>query len=137
MVENIEQLYQTIADLIVDNVPEEGWVDAKVKAVFHPGSISLRSDYMSTSRGGRRSFDSDKGFEMFQAFRDMRKLFKDAGKPLWGRAVFYLEPDGKFKMDFDYDDCDENGNAIYDSEKWLAEQDEWGKSVTQPGKKQE
>lgn len=116
MIPGIEQFYQRIADAMVGEIPEE-WISATYMATFFPGSSMYEAEYVGKRDGKARSLSPEDDGD--RAFRELRKLFKEAGKHPWGRAVFTILPSGKFDMKFDYDHCDEQGNAIHDSEEQM------------------
>jgi len=95
MIEGIEKYYQTIANAMNDAIPEE-WTSASITAIFYEDSITFRAEYTRSTDGKIRSFETT--MESDRAFRDLRKLFKASGKPVWGQAVFNLTYDGKFNM---------------------------------------
>jgi hypothetical protein len=83
-------------------------------AIFFSDSIKFFGEYTTldhrlkgfgTTRDGQR------------AFRELRQKFADAGQPLWGQATFEMNAEGKFKMNWGYEDCDENGDTIFDEER--------------------
>ncbi|MBL8816783.1 MAG: hypothetical protein JNL58_12185 [Planctomyces sp.] len=57
-------------------------------------------------------------------------LFKGAGKPLWGRASFELTSNGKFNMKWGYEDCDNDGYAIFDEAIELRKSEERHRRLT-------
>ena len=126
MIEGIETLYQQIADSTEDAIPEP-WSVATVEAIFYSDSIDFEAEY-TRETGGVGSFATT--LEGDRAFRSLRKQFKEAGHPVWGQARFELRADGKFDMTFGYDDCDENGDTIFDAEKWHQRQEERRKRLT-------
>jgi hypothetical protein len=101
MIDGIETFYQRIAESMIEAIPEE-WSSAVFEAIFFPEGSTYEAEYVRKADGKARSFspadDGDK------AFRQLRKKFKDAGKPLWGKARFEMRPDGTFNMNWVYDD---------------------------------
>src|SRR5262249_8694171 len=114
MIDGIETFYQQIAESMVEGIPEE-WSSAKYEAIFYSGSSTYEAEYIRQTDGDVIGFQPGDAGD--RAFRQLRKKFKEAGKPLWGRATFDLWPDGKFDMKFAYDNCDENGNTPFDAEE--------------------
>lgn len=119
MLPNIEMYYERIADAIIDNLPDE-WSDARITAIFYSDSITWEPEFQMTN-GKLQSFDVS--MKLTRAFRELRQKFKEAGQPLWGQASFELQADGKFNMKWGYDNCDENGDTIWDEEEWHRRQD--------------
>jgi hypothetical protein len=114
MIDGIEAFYQRIADSMTAELPE-GWSTARIDAVFFPRSSRYEAEYVRQPDGLSRSFSPT--LDGGKAFREIRKALKAAGKDLWGRASFELRPDGTFNMRWGYDDCDANGDALFDEEQ--------------------
>jgi hypothetical protein len=110
MIDGIEAHYQTIADSIVEVIGEP-WTRAWIDAIFFSESIEFTGGYVGED-ARPRSFGPKRPAR--NAIREIRELFRRAGKPLWGRTHFELHSDGKFDMTWSYDDCDEDGNARFD-----------------------
>src|SRR5437016_2475189 len=107
MIDGIEPLYQEIAESMVNAIPED-WSTAKFEAILYSGSSTYEAEYTRKTDGVVRGFQPADGGS--RAFRQIRKMFEEAGKPLWGRACFELHSDGRFNMKWGYDNCDENGD---------------------------
>ncbi|MGL4462888.1 MAG: immunity protein YezG family protein [Planctomycetia bacterium] len=114
MIEGADKFYQQIADEIALSISEP-WVLAKIEAVFHPGNSEYLGDYFLPSGQAM-------GFEVtlpaIRAFRELRRKFKGSGQSVWGQATFELEASGKFKMAWGYENCDENGDTIWNEDEW-------------------
>lgn len=115
MIDGIEAFYSQIADSMTEGIPEE-WTTASFEAIFFSDSSIYEAEYTRLSDGKTRSFLTVNGDRVF---RQLRKKFKDAGKPLWGKARFELRSDGTFNMNWTYEDCDLEGNTNYDEEAEL------------------
>jgi|SRR5579871_3143746 len=114
MIDGIEPLYLQIAEGIRSSI-HEPWQTATVDAVFFSENIRFAGEYFATEGGRPKSFGV--GLNIIRPFRSLRELFKSAGKPLWCRACFEIRADGKFKMNWIYDGCDEDGFAPFDEAK--------------------
>lgn len=114
MIEGIEEIYQRIAGALVDVLPDK-WRVARIQAVFFPESSEYHGEYVTES--GEEQ-DCEVTMEASRAFRDLRRKFKDAGQPLWGQAHFELFPTGKFNMKWGYENCDKNGDTIWNEDEW-------------------
>lgn len=119
MIEGIEVVYQQIADTIVQLVPEP-WREATVEVVCLPGGMHFEGTYRSEA-GKLRGFATSKNCH--RAFRELRRKFEEAGQPIWGQAHFVLYSDGKFNMKWGYENCDANGDTLYDDEAWARRQE--------------
>jgi len=127
MIEGIEHLYEQIAESIQDSIPEE-WATAKMEAVFYPDGSQYLGEYTRKSDGVARNFTTDLGGE--RAFRELRKLFRNAEQPLWGRARFEMTSDGQFSMKWEYNDCDDEGYAKFDEEVELRNSEDRHRRLT-------
>lgn len=128
MIEGIETYYQRIADGIVDGIPED-WRHARVEVVFYSECSDYDGEY-TTDDGKERSFEvSD---DACLAFRQLRKKFNESGKRVWGQATFELNADGSFNMKWGYDNCEENGDTIWDADEWSRKQNERRSRLTRP-----
>ena len=112
MIDGIEDYYHRIADFITSAI-DEPWKTAKLEAVFYEGSSTYLGEY-TRPEGSDCSFAV--GMEGGRIFRQLRKEFESSGKPRWGQALFTLEESGSFKLEWGYDNCDENGYTIFDEE---------------------
>jgi hypothetical protein len=121
MIPGIEEHYQRIADALVATLPE-GWRSVTVTAVFYADSISWYPESVTAS-GKLESVDCNR--DLRWAFQDFRQAFREAGKLAWGEVVFTMHADGTINVQFKYENCDENGNRIWDAEEWSRRHDEW------------
>lgn len=128
MIPGAEEIYQRIANEMQDAIPVD-WSSAVCEAIFFSDNIEFHGEYMPV-KGSPRSFKLSR--EITNAFQDLRQKFKDASKPLWGQAIFELNSDGKFNLRWGYDNCDENGNTIWNEEEWRRDQDERMTRLTRP-----
>jgi hypothetical protein len=113
MIPGIEAFYQRIAESI-QNAINEDWATAKMDAIFFDDSVTYFGEY-TTPDGRLKGFGPDRDGQL--AFRELRRKFADVGKPLWGQAAFEMNAEGKFKMSWGYENCDENGDTIFDEER--------------------
>jgi hypothetical protein len=116
MIPGSEELFKTIAKSMIETIPEE-WSSAQYDVIFFPDGSLYEAEYKRKADGVSRGFSP--ASEGARAFRRLRQLFREMGKPLWGRATFTLHPRGKFNISWGYDDCDENGDALFNEEQEL------------------
>lgn len=102
MFPGIDQLYQQIADRLVDSLPPD-WSEAWVSAAVQDDHAKADYDYRN-QRGQESWFDPGFGVngDIAGALIRMRRLMIDAGQPAWSRVRFTLQRSGKFHIDFDY-----------------------------------
>jgi hypothetical protein len=126
MIEGIEELYQIIADKTAEAIPPP-WTLARIEAVFFSDSIDFFGEYWP-AQGNPRSLKVVR--DVTRAFESARQKFKEAGQKAWGQATFELHSDGKFNMKWGYENCDENGDTIWNADEWQRHQDERRKRLT-------
>jgi hypothetical protein len=114
MIDGAERYFEEIANCMVGEITEE-WSFANLEAIFFSASIAFEAEYVRSADGKTRSFAPN--VSGLRAIMHLRQKFRDAGKAVWCRVRFKLQADGKFDIDWGYDDCDANGNAIYDEER--------------------
>lgn len=107
MMENIENAYQEIAKSIIDFVSDRPWDIGVFESKIY--SKMARSNWYLLSAGvknakaigwGNSSIDSGSAVLFL---RD--NLLRTTGQRIWG-LTFTLFPDGKFKIDYDYNKPD-------------------------------
>lgn len=128
MIEGIEPIYQRIANSMVDAIPDQ-WNAAKIEAVFYSDSSDYMGEYLTDS-GKVRSFEITT--ELSRAFREMRRKFKESSNSVWGQVSFELQSDGKFDLKWGYDNCDANGDTIWDEKEYHRRSEEYRLRVTEP-----
>ena len=126
MIPNIENFYERIANEILHALPDS-WQKAQVNAIFYGDSITWEPEYVTVA-GELKSLDIS--MNLIRAFKELRRAFKDAGQPLWGQALFELEPSGKFNMKWGYDNCDEQGDTIWNEDEWRRRHEDRAKRLT-------
>lgn len=127
MIEGIETLFQQIADSMIDAIPDS-WSEARFEAIFYPDSSTYEAEYVRRSDGRARSFQPTSSGS--RAFRQIRALFQQAGKPVWGQACFELRVDGTFGMTWGYENCDGDGNTRFDEVEELRRHEERHRRLT-------
>lgn len=130
MIDGIEEFYRRIAQSICSAISDE-WSSVRYEAIFFPEMSQYEGEYIRGADGKLRGITDDMS-DAERAFRQLRKSFQEAGKPLWGRAVFEVFPDGKFHMHWGYDNCDEQGYTIFNEEIWSQQHDERIKRLSAP-----
>jgi len=95
----IEDIYQEIANGIVDAIDDD-WTRAIVTAEIEEDNGALTGEYQKTPGGP--SLDFSCGYEMYKSFKELRSAFSEEDKKPWYKAIFTLEKDGTFNLDFEY-----------------------------------
>lgn len=129
MIPGVEPLYREIAEAMSAAIPEE-WETATFEVIFFSRSIVFEAEYTRKADRVARSFLPARSGQ--RAFRQLRERFEGAGKKLWGRASFELRPDGAFNLKWGYDDCDENGFALFDADEEVRRSEARQRRLTRP-----
>jgi hypothetical protein len=116
MIPGSEELLKAIAKSMIETIPEQ-WSSAQFDVIFFPDHSLYEAEYKRKVDGVSRGFSPAP--EGARAFRRLRQLFREAGKPLWGTATLTLKPKGKFNISWGYDNCDKDGDALFDEVKEL------------------
>ena len=95
----IDSIYTAIAEHMINQIDEE-WIDCKIAVEFFESAAEFDTTY--TSKSGIEH-DLKGGYPLFKLFKELHELTNESPENNWNRAKFTLEPTGKFKMDFDWD----------------------------------
>ena len=98
MAKNIDDIYNSIAMGIIENIKTE-WEKAHVFVEYFEDSANFKGEY--TLEGNTAFFEvSDQAFDDFE---ELNEITTQNSENKWNRAVFTLEPTGKFNIDFEWD----------------------------------
>lgn len=116
MNEKIESLYQQIADVLYDNIPadfKKAWISVEMQEDF--GSTGVY--YQSADNQFHFAMPHD---ALFDLFNEMWLEYRNIGQQLWTSATFMIDPQGKFSIDFGYEDIFNDGSTRSDREEdWI------------------
>ncbi|MGY0691945.1 immunity protein YezG family protein [Virgibacillus sp. FSP13] len=128
----MEQIYQQIADTLVNTIPEE-WNKIHLYAEVRKGYRKVFFYYFPEA-GGEPVYSLDipdlfnvdeDEFEdlednLYNCFSSLRKEFKEQEQEEWTNLTFTLDNTGKMNIDYSYDDVSQM-DPIEKQEKWEAE----------------
>lgn len=115
----MEELYQSIANVIIETIPDE-WNKIYAYAEVREGYSQVYFYYYSTNKSqliysldivdifkvDKKIFKTLK-HEMYSYFESLWREFKNQGHEQWTYLTFILDPNGKMKIDYGYDDVSE------------------------------
>ncbi len=110
MDERIESLYQKIADVLYDNIPDDfqkAWIYVEMQEDF--GSTGVY--YQSADDQYYYAMPHD---ALFDLFNEMWLEYKNIGKQPWTSATFMIDQQGKFSIDFGYENIFTDGSTRSD-----------------------
>ena len=121
MFEGVEEHFRKLAEISEAAIPED-WTRFCIESEHYDGFSQQYCEYYRKSDGKERTFDSN---HLTGCILELRSLFQKADKPLGGRFVFEVHEDGKFNLDFDYENCTESAHLVYDEEKFDEKFNAW------------
>ena len=112
----IESFYQPIAQAAFDCVPIdflELWVSCEALDDVIGADIFIRSV------DGSFRYTSKSIEALQKLLYEMREAFRSEGKPLWSTLTFWLNAQGKFSVDFGYEDVSDFEKELKRREAWI------------------
>lgn len=94
----VDEIYAKLAQSILGNIGTDTWD----KAQLHLEVIGTSVDFKGYLNAGER-FNAPGGFLLAKAVLELHAITTEGGRNRWNRAVFTLFPDGKFDMQFIWD----------------------------------
>ncbi len=111
-----ENFYPEVGQMICDAIPGyflTAWVHVEmIDDVSSYGVFYLKEN-------NRFQFLYSGLDDIENKFRELRNRFKDADHEAWSGATFILNRDGKFSVDFTYDDVSDFGQASERRDVWI------------------
>ena len=112
MIKDAKKYFEAFASMLTDDLPSN-WVEVRFSAIFYSEGNTYTVRYVDKNGSLLSTHFSD---ELCLEVNDFRDLFLSEGEPLWGAFLFVLNSNGSFRTHFDYDNCDGNGNKIFDAD---------------------
>jgi hypothetical protein len=95
----IEEIYMGIAEHLTSQL-SEGWKECKIESEFFVDAAEFDVTYINSED---KILDLNGGYNLFKLFKEMHVITTENSENKWNRAVFTLEPTGKFNIDFEWD----------------------------------
>ena len=100
MTRTIDDVYESIAQNISSVIQGE-WSNSVLDVEFNGDSADFDATF-ETFDGQKKDFDVE--YQVFKDFKELHAIMTAEGDHhKWNRATFKLTPDGKFSIDFDWD----------------------------------
>lgn len=100
----MEPLYAQIAQLLLRVLPPS-WQSTLVEFVWVAPHVSESSATYEDAKGGESAYSTwDIGDDLDDLFLSLGALMEEAGHPRWEKALYSLERNGTFTVDFTYPD---------------------------------
>ncbi|RQR79227.1 DUF600 family protein [Burkholderia sp. Bp9012] len=111
-----DDLYPKMGQMIFDIIPGDFSI-ARTRVEMINDVSSCAIFYQKPD--GRFQYLND-GLDALEAkFRELRNLFKSAGREAWTGATFNLSEDGEFSIELSYDDISGFGQASDRRKAWI------------------
>ena len=116
MNDRIESLYSEIADALHENINsgfDTAWINVEMQK-----DVGLLGVYFKTPDA--QCFTIRPSVSLFKLFNALWHEFIAAGQPAWSTATFTIHSDGKFNLDFGYDNVSDGRTTSLDRVKaWM------------------
>lgn len=96
----VDDIYREIAQDIFEAISDD-WQSAVVNFEYTGDSGEFDCVYVKGS--GKKEFDFDVEFSTYKSFKLLHDITAEGDSNRWNRAKFFLEPSGKFSIDFEWD----------------------------------
>lgn len=129
-VDGLGAFFQRIGAGLQASIPED-WITAKAEAIFFSDSSTYVGEYVRKADRALRSTTNSS--DNLKTIREMREKFRAAGKRLWGQFTFEMDASGKFNVHWGYENCDANGDTIFNEEESVRRsEDRWRRLSAPP-----
>jgi YezG-like immunity protein len=98
----VDEIYSAIADNIT-SVIKEDWQSSELNLEVLEGMVSNTGTYINTSGQDKQLDVEEFDFQLTFDILDLHRLTTAGGNISWNRAIFTLSADGKFNMEFIWD----------------------------------
>jgi hypothetical protein len=100
---NIDEIYLNIGQSISTAIDESNWTDARLRIeIVGNGVVGYTGDYQVDNRTLDISVRKIPR-EIRNWIRELHSITSEGGNNKWNKAVFTLNPNGKFDMEFIWD----------------------------------
>ncbi len=100
MARTVDEIYESIAQNIIDAIPNN-WSSSSLNVEFNGDSAEFDATFETLTS---ETEDFDVEYQVFKDFKDLYAVMTEEGDyHKWNRAIFKLTPNGKFSIDFDWD----------------------------------
>jgi len=95
----VDEIYLNIAQKIIDNINDE-WNFAKITFEYLGSAAEYQGKYYKNTE---QSYDFKVGYPIYKLFKELHTITTEDSENKWNRALFSLEPTGKFNSEFEWD----------------------------------
>jgi hypothetical protein len=99
---SISEIYKQIGQKLSDHFENNDWKEITLKIMRVDKTVSFEGNYLDNMNSGH-NLDVSLGYTESKVIHELHKITTEGGNNRWNRAVFKLLPDGKFDMEFIWD----------------------------------
>jgi hypothetical protein len=96
--ETVDDIYEKLGQAIMNNIETDNWERAQLHLEVIGSSVDFKGYLNDNER-----FDAPGGFSLAKSVLNLHSITTEGGHNKWNRAIFTLTPDGKFDMEFIWD----------------------------------
>lgn len=98
----VDEIYHLIGQNMVDSITED-WTEAVLSIDRLDKYTSVSGEYKTPNNEVRKMDDSRFGFLFSQVVHELHTITTEGGQNKWNKLKAILKPDGKFNMEFIWD----------------------------------
>ncbi|MBS0031739.1 hypothetical protein ACTJJ0_32405 [Chitinophaga sp. 22321] len=107
--ETVDDIYEKLVQAVSNSIETNTWR----KAQLHLEVLGTSVDFKGYLNDNER-FNAPGGFSLAKSVLNLHSITTEGGNNKWNRAIFTVTPDGKFNMEFIWD------QALQDEVDFLA-----------------
>lgn len=96
--ETVDEIYEKLAKAVLSSIETDDWR----KAHLHLEVIGTSVDFKGYLNDSER-FNAPGGFSLARSVLNLHSITTEKSNNKWNRGIFTLMPDGKFDMEFIWD----------------------------------
>jgi len=98
----VSEIYNFIGDCLTSQITES-WIKSELKIEITEGMVGYNGGFVNSQEEYKSFSVRDFPRELRKEIKNLHKTTTEGGNNRWNRAIFRLYPDGKFDMEFIWD----------------------------------
>jgi hypothetical protein len=96
--ETVDDIYKKLGQAIINSIETDDWNKAQLHLEVIGSSVDFKGFLNDNDR-----FNAPGGFSLAKSVLNLHAITTEEDNNKWNRAIFTLTPDGKFNMEFIWD----------------------------------
>lgn len=96
--ETVNDIYEKLGQAVMSNIETDNWSKAQLHLEVIGGSVDFKGFLNDNER-----FNAPGGFSLAKSVLNLHAITTEGGSNKWNKAIFTLTPEGKFDMEFIWD----------------------------------